>query len=83
MKEQMSAATGRAMNAPHRPEQRTAGQGGTEGNGSVQLHRLGADLRAEPVVLDLLVDQHVAQHDQRGDEPWIASVSAIGIAPPM
>ena len=63
----------------HRPGDRATGQRRSEGDTTVDLHALGAELRAEPVVLDLLEDhgpghQHEglphpldAQGDQRGD----------------
>ena len=48
---------------PRHPEQRGTQEDGTEGHGRVDVDRLGADLRFDGQVLDLLVDQPPDQCD--------------------
>jgi hypothetical protein len=65
MNDWIAAAVGRAKKAPMRPPTEPAGQGRSQRDAGVQVHRLLAQPGFEQVVLELLVDDDPRQQDQR------------------
>ena len=56
---------------PEDSEQRAEERHGHDDEEARQVDRLALDLRREDVVLDLLVDEHDREHDQRGRQPLL------------
>ena len=81
MKIWIVAASGTTVSAPRTPSSAPNSVTAMMMKNPAEIDRFALDLRRQDVVLDLLVDEHDGEHDQRGTSPSSARMAGTRMTP--